>query len=104
MLPKKPAKVLRVTLDRLFDQLCQEPSNPGTPVEVGMDMAPLDHDFKRRRSEVISLITLIRQTGVGGRTELLSRKHEDNIKNSIQNPGFCKPKERMLQVECIIYG
>ena len=52
MLPKRPMKVLRATLERLFEQLCQEPSNPGTPIEVGMDMAPSDHDFRQRRNEV----------------------------------------------------
>ncbi|CAH1795855.1 unnamed protein product [Owenia fusiformis] len=53
MLPRKPAKVLRNTLERLFDIVCE--SAPATPDEVALDMnmGSVDHDFKRKRKEII---------------------------------------------------
>ncbi len=55
-LPKKAAKVLKVTLERLFDKLCQDTTDPGSPLDVG-DMA-LDFDFTRRRKQVQDPIIL----------------------------------------------
>ena len=53
---QKAAKVLKATLDKLGDKLLDEPSFP-TPMGFGEDMAPIDHDFKRRRKQVMFFFT-----------------------------------------------
>lgn len=41
-----------MTLEKLFERLCQDPSEPGTPEENGLNLAAIDHDFNKRRKEV----------------------------------------------------
>ena len=49
---QRPAKVLRQTLERLFEKLCQEPGEGSASDEVNFDMGNVEHDFKRRKREV----------------------------------------------------
>ncbi|XP_025833553.1 C-myc promoter-binding protein isoform X2 [Agrilus planipennis] len=44
LLPKRPAKILKVALERLFDQLKKIPSNPTIPIH-------LEAEFQRRKKE-----------------------------------------------------
>ena len=57
LLPKKAAKVLRGTLERLIEKLCQEPSAPGTP-EGTVDVGSFDQDFLRRTKQVTIIYLL----------------------------------------------
>ncbi|XP_064618735.1 C-myc promoter-binding protein-like isoform X2 [Lineus longissimus] len=52
LLPKRPLRVLKQTLTELFETLCDMGSNCSTP-EVSLEMAPLDHDSRRRRRELL---------------------------------------------------
>ncbi|XP_033751078.1 C-myc promoter-binding protein-like [Pecten maximus] len=51
--PKKAAKVLYNTLHRLFDELCAQRSHTHSIDEISLEMAPIDHDFKRKRKETL---------------------------------------------------
>ncbi|KAL3866790.1 hypothetical protein ACJMK2_044059 [Sinanodonta woodiana] len=61
MLPKKAAKVLQETLYTLFNKLSQEVPRTSThanPDEISLEMAPTDHDFKKKQKEMLMELSI----------------------------------------------
>ncbi|XP_022330463.2 C-myc promoter-binding protein-like isoform X4 [Crassostrea virginica] len=55
-LPKKPARILQDTLHKLFDELSTRQGLGHTIDEVNLEMGSFDTDFKRKRTEDLSVV------------------------------------------------
>ena len=62
LLPKRPAKLLRATLDKLFTHLCRQPPEADTELSFEQQLLNIDQEFKRKRNQV--RVTVVTQPSI----------------------------------------